>query len=361
MYQRNNNMHYSEPLALPMENNLEIPENQLVHSEQINSKPERTINTTAELEQGYEDERFEGSVSKNYHCAICFNVFKDPVMCHNNEHLFCRACITKHLKNSRTCPSCMDELTVDMLREAPRIATDCLSEFKIRCEFFSRGCGFIELGKLEKHVQECGYAPVVCSNEGCGLKVNKRDLIHHETTVCEHRRVKCHNCGEMREELNKVNEKLDKMEGNFTQLNDTLKELGVKLNRLEILEASVRSLESVECNNRRDEKLENKKCDEQSSKIAASPVEECWTKDNNEPPSECVVSSDDRKVKPRNEYSYCNIDYSLKEDSMATNERNEPIQPLSQKYYGLTYGDGQKQEKDREYVGKKKKGKHFRY
>ncbi len=193
-----------------------------------------------DLEQGYEDERFECSVSRNYHCVICFNVFKDPVMCRDNEHLFCRACITKHLTNSHRCPWCMDELTVETLREAPRIVTDCLSEFKIRCEFFTRGCGFIELGELERHVEECGYAPVVCSNEECGLEVNKRDLIHHETAVCEHRTVKCHNCEEMRDELNEVNDKLKKMEAtmcnNFIQLNDTLKEISVKLKRREALE-----------------------------------------------------------------------------------------------------------------------------
>ena len=201
-----------------------------VHSEGINSDPPvQTISTASKLEQGYEDERFESSVSKSYHCVICLNVFKDPVMCRENEHLFCRACITKHLTNSRTCPSCMDKLTVDTLREAPRIVTNYLSELRIRCEFFSRGCGFIDLEKLDKHVKECGYAPVVCSNEGCESEVNKRDLIHHETIVCEHRRVQCHNCGETREELNKVNEKLDKMETKFTQLNETLNQIKAHL------------------------------------------------------------------------------------------------------------------------------------
>ena len=91
--------------------------------------------------------------------------------------------------------------------------------------------------------------------------MNKRDLIHHETAVCEHRRVKCHNCGEMRQELNKVNEKLDKMEVKFTQLNETLKQINanlaaqnVKQNRLETLEATVRSPERRELNYEKTEK-----------------------------------------------------------------------------------------------------------
>ena len=204
----------------------------------------------AALNQGYDDERFESVVSKNYHCIICFNVFKDPVMCRNNEHLFCRACITEHLTNSKNCPMCMDELTIDTLREAPRFVTGCLAELKIRCEYFNRGCGFIELEKLENHVKECDYAPVVCSNEGCNLEMNKRDLIHHETAVCEQRRVKCHNCGQMQQELKKVNAKLDDIEKRFAQLNETLKQMNAnlaaqndKLVQLETREAQHRSLE----------------------------------------------------------------------------------------------------------------------
>lgn len=206
----------------------------------------------AALELGYDDERFESVVSQNYHCVICFNVFKDPVMCRNNEHLFCRACITKHLVNSKTCPSCMEKLTVQTLREAPRFVTGCLAELKIRCEYFDRGCGFVELEKLQKHVKECDFAPVTCSNEGCKLEVNKRDLIHHETAVCEQRRVKCHDCGEMRQELNKVNDRLGKMEANYVQLKETLEQMNAnltvqndKFERYETLEAILCSFEQI--------------------------------------------------------------------------------------------------------------------
>jgi hypothetical protein len=105
--------------------------------------------------------------------------------------------------------------------------TNLLSELKIRCEFFNRGCGkFIELGDLERHVTECGFAPAVCSNEGCQLEVNKQDLLHHETAVCELRRVQCHSCKGIRQEMDtvKVNlaamneklvENLDKNEKNI--------------------------------------------------------------------------------------------------------------------------------------------------
>ena len=159
-------------------------------------------------ETGYDDERFEQIVSETLHCIICTNVIKDPVMCQRNEHLFCRACITIHLMYSNTCPNCMEPLTVETLRQA-RTVMNLLSELKIRCEFYKRGCGkFVLLGDLERHVAGCGFAPAVCSNEGCQLEVNKQDLLHHETALCELRRVKCHSCNDMKVSLAAMDERV---------------------------------------------------------------------------------------------------------------------------------------------------------
>ena len=141
-------------------------------------------------------------------------------MCGQNEHLFCRACITMHLLNSQTCPNCIEPLTVATLSQASRGIRNLLAELKIKCEFFDRGCGkFIELEHLQRHVADCGFAPVVCSNEGCHLEVNKRDLLHHETAVCEFRRVKCHSCSDIRQEIAEIGEKLDKNEDVKKSLN----------------------------------------------------------------------------------------------------------------------------------------------
>ena len=177
----------------------------------------------AQQQYGFEEERFEQAVSQNFHCIICTNVLRDPVMCRENQHLFCRACITRHLTNFQTCPTCMQKLRIDTLTQAPRAVNNFLCELKIRCDFYDRGCVvLIELGDLENHLKECGFAPVVCSNEGCELEVNQRDLVHHESAVCEQRRVKCHNCAELRQEMDTVkttlaemNEKLDNIQDKF--------------------------------------------------------------------------------------------------------------------------------------------------
>ena len=148
---------------------------------------------------GYDDERFESIVDQNFHCLICYNVLKDPVMCRRNQHYFCRGCITEHLRrNSHTCPTCADELTVETLAEVPRIVKTYLNERKIRCDYEDRGCReLVQLQNLNRHVAECGFSPVDCGNQGCGQTISKRDRTYHESELCQFRKLKCHNCEEI--------------------------------------------------------------------------------------------------------------------------------------------------------------------
>ena len=201
---------------------------------------------------GYEDELFEYPVGPSLHCCICTNVIKDPVMCPDNEHLFCRACITRHLMNSQTCPTCMEPLTVETMKQAPRGVRNMIAELKIRCEFFDRGCEeFVQLGDIERHVAECGFAPAVCSNEGCQVEVNRQDLLHHETVMCELRIAKCHSCNDIRREIDTmkgslaaINEKLDKNEKDLKRLEENQKSV------LENVKQVKESLDKQEENNR---------------------------------------------------------------------------------------------------------------
>jgi hypothetical protein len=73
---------------------------------------------------------------------------------------------------------------------------------------------FIRLEELDSHVENCDFAPVKCSNEQCGMEINKREIIHHESTVCEYRKVKCHNCVKIEQDVEGMKEKLERrMEG----------------------------------------------------------------------------------------------------------------------------------------------------
>ena len=196
---------------------------------------------STEAKYGYDDSRFEKAVDDHFHCSICYNVLKEPVMCRNNEHLFCRDCITEHLNtNSHTCPECNEDLTVETLRRT-RVVSNILSGLKIKCDYSHRGCQeYIRLEELDSHVENCGFAPVKCSNEECEMIVNKREIIHHESTVCEYRKVKCHNCVKIEQDVEDVKEKMHgmdekiegmekKMEEKIDGMNEKMEE---KMNRM---------------------------------------------------------------------------------------------------------------------------------
>ena len=186
---------------------------------------------------GYDDERFESIVDQNFHCLICYNVLKDPVMCRRNQHYFCHGCITEHLRrNSHTCPTCADELTVETLAEVPRIVKTYLNERKIRCDYEDRGCReLVQLQNLNRHVAECGFSPVVCGNQGCNQTISKRDRTYHESELCQFRKLKCHNCEEISTMAGletKVADLDTKINTNMAHTSTDIKNINTQLNKI---------------------------------------------------------------------------------------------------------------------------------
>ncbi|CAB3983569.1 E3 ubiquitin- ligase NRDP1-like [Paramuricea clavata] len=170
-------------------------------------------------QQGYDDRRFEGRVREDLICSICQGVLRNPRTCQNKEHPFCLSCISQHLRNSHICPECREHLTPETLKDPPRFLKNTLSGLKIKCDYNERGCpGYVQLGNLQHHVERCGFAPVMCGNEGCGTVVNKRDKEIHERELCQCRIPKCHDCrdikasqDEMKASHNAIKENVDEM------------------------------------------------------------------------------------------------------------------------------------------------------
>ena len=182
---------------------------------------------------GYPDARFETALSENLHCTICSCVLNDPVMC-KNEDCFCRGCISKHLENDDTCPTCNDELTVESLANAPLILRKLLSEQRIRCDHHDRGCQeIVQLGNLASHVAVCGKAPVVCANEECSSEINREDQARHESEECRFRKVKCRNCKEMHTMVQGIEARLDGLCTNVKNLNTSVDEMKTGLAQIE--------------------------------------------------------------------------------------------------------------------------------
>ena len=182
---------------------------------------------------GYPDARFVMDLSKNLHCTICSCVLNDPVMC-KNEDYFCRGCISEHLENEDTCPSCHEDLTVESLANAPLILRKLLSEQRIRCDYHERGCQkIVQLGSLGSHVAVCGKAPVVCANEECSSKINREDQARHESEECRFRQVKCRNCEEMGTMVREIGTSLGGLRENVKNLNTSINDMENRFGEVE--------------------------------------------------------------------------------------------------------------------------------
>ncbi|CAB4002330.1 RING finger 151-like isoform X2 [Paramuricea clavata] len=184
--------------------------------------------------QGYDEKRFATTVNRNFLCLICFDVLREPVLCPRNHHCFCRSCITKHLENCRRCPTCADELTVETLAEPQRMVKDILNELNIHCIYINRGCQkILQLQHLERHEATCGFTPAVCTNQGCGATLNQRDLIHHQSELCEFRKLKCHSCGEMEKRMANLEKNMERnaadMAGKLEAVNNEVRGLKTAL------------------------------------------------------------------------------------------------------------------------------------
>ena len=182
--------------------------------------------------QGYNSDRFVSAVGIEYQCTICLNVLKDPVQCRENEHHFCKSCITRYIQRySRTCPECRDELNVETLAKPSRYVVNVLSNLRIKCDYADRGCReVVSLEGLETHVKECNFSPVECPLDGCTMIIDKQDKKHHETKVCGFRKMKCDACGEvalqrnfgthgcvLRNDVDEINLGLAEMRGNLEE------------------------------------------------------------------------------------------------------------------------------------------------
>jgi hypothetical protein len=92
---------------------------------------------------------------------------------------------------------------------------DYLDELNIHCVYNNRGCEeIVQLQHLDKHEATCGFTPAVCTNPGCGAILNQRDLINHESELCEFRKLKCHSCGQITKTLAHMEKRMARIETN---------------------------------------------------------------------------------------------------------------------------------------------------
>ena len=186
-------------------------------------------------EQGYDVNRFVGEVREDLLCSVCQDVPKDPRVCQNEDHIFCLAHISRHLhQNSHTCPVCRDPLTPETLRRPTGFLKNYLDDLKIKCDHHDRGCpDVVRLEDLQRHVDQCGFAPVMCRNEGCETEVNKSDKENHEKNLCQFRITKCHDCKDIKASQNGMKASQDEMKASQEEMKASQDEIKVQNTRME--------------------------------------------------------------------------------------------------------------------------------
>ncbi|CAB4010527.1 RING finger 151-like [Paramuricea clavata] len=178
-------------------------------------------------EQGYDVNRFVGEVREDLLCSVCQDVPKDPRVCQNEDHIFCLAHISRHLhQNSHTCPVCRDPLTPETLKRPTRFLKNYLEDLKIKCDHHDRGCpDVVRLEDLQRHVDQCGFAPVMCGNEGCETEVNRRDQENHEKNLCQFRIAKCHDCKDIKASQNGIKASQEEMKASQDEMKASQNEM----------------------------------------------------------------------------------------------------------------------------------------
>ncbi|NXA33602.1 RNF41 ligase, partial [Eudromia elegans] len=144
---------------------------------------------------GYDTERFVGYVNEGLLCSICRDVLEDALQA-PCEHAFCAACIHGWLLHHSNCPEDRQALDGALLRPLYRYMKNDLNRLQLHCKNREYGCEMVcSLESIDRHERECEYSQILCSNPGCPVQIERRNLDGH-LAVCDYRSRECPNgCG----------------------------------------------------------------------------------------------------------------------------------------------------------------------
>ena len=86
-------------------------------------------------------------------CTICNNVVDEAVElgCH---HIFCKGCLSGHLKTLGCCPTC--DAPIEDVSPVSPVVQDIINDLQLHCDNAALGCSaIISLSELAEHVRSC--------------------------------------------------------------------------------------------------------------------------------------------------------------------------------------------------------------
>ena len=153
---------------------------------------EKTIST----DPGGYDYQFVDAVPDMFICNICHLPSRDPYLTVCCGHLFCNSCLKNAFSVAiiKICPVCRsEECTTFLNKQADRE----VKNLHVRCPNKKKGCNWVgELRAVTGHIESsegCKYACVLCRN-GCGKKIQRKNLAHHVLVSCPRREEECKHC-----------------------------------------------------------------------------------------------------------------------------------------------------------------------
>ena len=139
---------------------------------------------------------FVKELADKYKCSICLNLLDTPVLTECCGQHYCKACIEKWIirKNESIFPHCRAK-NFNKIVSQPIIRE--IKELGVYCTNRKKGCkAVIKHEDFQKHVDECSFGVVECTND-CGTRgLLKNDLKQHCKQECPNRIVHCKLCNE---------------------------------------------------------------------------------------------------------------------------------------------------------------------
>ncbi|XP_064389747.1 TNF receptor-associated factor 5-like [Halichondria panicea] len=139
---------------------------------------------------------FVKELSDKYKCSICTNLLDTPVLTECCGQHYCKACIEKWIirKKESVCPHCRAE-NFNKIIALPLVRK--IKELGVYCTNRNNGCkAVINYEHFQKHVIECLFGAVECTNDCSTAGLLRNKLEHHCKQECPSRIVHCKLCNE---------------------------------------------------------------------------------------------------------------------------------------------------------------------
>ena len=124
-------------------------------------------------------------------CIICRNLADDPHQSKCCGHTMCYDCADKwKKKRSDSCPDC--RVSPFLFVEHPHTKTD-ISSLIVYCPHYENYCNWEgSIAHVKRHIVEvCICGEITCPTEGCGVRMQRKDLVVHLKDKCKLRKVSC--------------------------------------------------------------------------------------------------------------------------------------------------------------------------